>query len=225
MRRALSVSCLLLLAVYVCLMNGQQAPRSTVFEGARLIVGDGTVIEDSAFIMEGTQFSRAGRRGQVQIPAGAVRVDLSGKTVIPTKVDVHGHIGAEAASGRHENRARQRHGADAILHRLDGATRIRELGMDGPDSDGSRCCRDARLRRCGSPQHRIDRARQKRRLHGAGCESARKHCQFPEDQQSLPSRAGSGPCQTAREVASPMAQRLTLICDGGEHHAESKRLR
>jgi imidazolonepropionase-like amidohydrolase len=93
MRRALSVSCLLLLAVYVCLMNGQQAPRTTVFEGARLIVGDGTVIEDSAFIMEGTQFTRAGRRGQVQIPAGAARVDLSGKTVIPTKVDVHGHIG------------------------------------------------------------------------------------------------------------------------------------
>ena len=93
MRRALSVSCLLLLAVYVCLMHGQQAPRSTVFEGARLIVGDGTVIEDSDFIMEGTQFSRAGRRGQVQIPPGAVRVDLSGKTVIPTKVDVHGHIG------------------------------------------------------------------------------------------------------------------------------------
>ena len=67
MRRALSVSCLLLLAVYVCLMNGQQAPRSTVFEGARLIVGDGMMIEDSAFIIEG-----------LPIPGGSAEYSFAG---------------------------------------------------------------------------------------------------------------------------------------------------
>jgi imidazolonepropionase-like amidohydrolase len=68
----------------------------TVFEGARLITGDGTApIEDSAFVIQGDQFSGVGRRGEVQVPAGATRVDLAGKTVMPAKVDVHGHLGYE----------------------------------------------------------------------------------------------------------------------------------
>jgi imidazolonepropionase-like amidohydrolase len=93
MRRAMNVSWFLLLCGYACFLSARQAPRATVFEGARLIVGDGAMIEDSAFVMEGAEFSRVGRRGQVQIPFDALRVDLSGKTVMPAKVDVHGHIG------------------------------------------------------------------------------------------------------------------------------------
>src|SRR5262245_13568836 len=93
MRRAIILLSLLLLCGSAFLLTGQQAPRATVFEGARLIAGDGSVIEDAAFVMEGAQFSRVGRRGQVQIPTGALRVNLTGKTVMPAKVDVHGHIG------------------------------------------------------------------------------------------------------------------------------------
>jgi imidazolonepropionase-like amidohydrolase len=76
-------------------VNGQTRPSGvTVFEGARLITGDGSApIESSAFIVQNDQFTRVGRRGEVQIPAGAMRVDLSGKTVMPAKVDLHGHIG------------------------------------------------------------------------------------------------------------------------------------
>jgi imidazolonepropionase-like amidohydrolase len=65
----------------------------TVFEGARLITGDGSTIENSAFSIENTQFVQVGRRGQVRVPPGAARVDLTGKTVMPAKVDLHGHIG------------------------------------------------------------------------------------------------------------------------------------
>jgi imidazolonepropionase-like amidohydrolase len=72
---------------------GRQA-GVTVFEGARLITGDGGApIENSAFIVQSGQFTGVGRRGQLQIPAGAAHVDLTGKTVMPTKVDLHGHIG------------------------------------------------------------------------------------------------------------------------------------
>jgi imidazolonepropionase-like amidohydrolase len=68
--------------------------RVTVFEGARVITGDGGApIEDAAFIVENSQFTRVGRRGQVQVPQGAARVDLRGKTVMPGKVDLHGHLG------------------------------------------------------------------------------------------------------------------------------------
>jgi imidazolonepropionase-like amidohydrolase len=70
-----------------------QPPGITVYEGARLILGDGTAIEDGAFIVEGDRYSQVGRRGEVQAPAGAVHVDLTGKTVMPTLVDLHGHFG------------------------------------------------------------------------------------------------------------------------------------
>jgi imidazolonepropionase-like amidohydrolase len=74
--------------------QGTGSSGATVFEGARLITGDGSApIENSAFIVENTQFTRVGRRGELQAPAGAARVDLTGKTVMPTKVDLHGHIG------------------------------------------------------------------------------------------------------------------------------------
>ena len=65
-----------------------------LFEGARLISGDGNApIENSAFIVEGNRFSHVGKRGDLQVPPGAVRVDLTGKTVIPALVDAHSHIG------------------------------------------------------------------------------------------------------------------------------------
>jgi imidazolonepropionase-like amidohydrolase len=65
----------------------------TVFEGARLITGDGRVIENSAFLVEDTRITQVAARGSARIPSGAAHVDLSGKTVMPSKVDLHGHIG------------------------------------------------------------------------------------------------------------------------------------
>ncbi len=74
--------------------TGQATGTVTVFEGARLIVGDGSPpIEDAVFLVEGDRFSQVGRRGEIEIPAGAVTVDLTGKTVMPALVDAHSHIG------------------------------------------------------------------------------------------------------------------------------------
>jgi len=72
----------------------QKTGTITVFEGARLIAGDGgPVIEDSAFLVENNLFTKVGRRGDLQVPAGAIHVDLTGKTVMPAMVDLHGHLG------------------------------------------------------------------------------------------------------------------------------------
>jgi imidazolonepropionase-like amidohydrolase len=74
-----------------------QAPSRTavtVFEGARLIVGDGNApIESSAFVVENDRFTIVGRRGEVTVPQGAAHVDLTGKTVMPAMIDVHSHLG------------------------------------------------------------------------------------------------------------------------------------
>src|SRR5205085_8801027 len=50
-------------------------------------------IENSAFVVEGDRFTAVGRRGELTIPAGAMRVDLTGKTVIPALIDAHVHMG------------------------------------------------------------------------------------------------------------------------------------
>jgi imidazolonepropionase-like amidohydrolase len=72
-----------------------QAPSGvTAYEGARLIVGDGRrAIEDSVFLVQNSQFLAAGKKGSLKIPAGAAHVDLTGKTVMPAMVDLHGHLG------------------------------------------------------------------------------------------------------------------------------------
>jgi imidazolonepropionase-like amidohydrolase len=70
-----------------------QTPSVTVFEGARLIVGDGRVIDDGAFVVSAERFAQVGKRGELSVPAGAVRIDLTGKTVMPALVDLHGHLG------------------------------------------------------------------------------------------------------------------------------------
>ena len=70
-----------------------QAEAMTVFEGARLLVGDGSQpIENAVFTVENNRFTAVGQRGQFNVPAGAARVDLTGKTVMPAIIDTHKHL-------------------------------------------------------------------------------------------------------------------------------------
>jgi imidazolonepropionase-like amidohydrolase len=71
-----------------------QAQTATIFEGARLITGDGSApIENSAIVITGNRITAVGRRGEVAVPPGAARLDISGKTVMPALVDDHVHMG------------------------------------------------------------------------------------------------------------------------------------
>src|SRR5262245_24341386 len=70
-----------------------QAPTVTVFEGARVIIGDGRApIENATFIVSGNRITQVGRAGDVKAPAGATRVNLAGKTVMPMIIDTHTHL-------------------------------------------------------------------------------------------------------------------------------------
>ena len=74
----------------------EQPPRpisATVFEGARLVVGDGSdPIENATFVVDEDLFVVVGRTGAVEVPVGATRVDLTGRTVIPALIDTHTHL-------------------------------------------------------------------------------------------------------------------------------------
>ena len=100
MRTTKILSCLLVACSLVAVAEAQRRANVTLFEGARVITGVGgaygediEVIENSAFIVDNNRFTRVGRKGEVKLPAGAVRVDLTGKTVMPALVELHGHVG------------------------------------------------------------------------------------------------------------------------------------
>jgi len=97
---ASSIACLVALGQLTPLVvEAQQAAPVTVYEGARLIVGDGSApISDSAFVVENGRFASVGRRGQLRVPAGAARVDLTGKTVMPAIIDAHKHLAVTRAA-------------------------------------------------------------------------------------------------------------------------------
>jgi imidazolonepropionase-like amidohydrolase len=96
MSRSRILSCCLIVA-FACVSAAglQRASDGPIwFEGARLIPGDGSgPVENSAFVVEGDTFTWVGRKGERQPPAAALRVDLSGKTVMPSVIDGHNHIG------------------------------------------------------------------------------------------------------------------------------------
>jgi hypothetical protein len=66
-----------------------------IFRGARVIVGDGRVIEDGAFVVRDGLFVEVGRAAEVAGSDG-VAVDVQGKTIMPAIVNAHTHLGWEA---------------------------------------------------------------------------------------------------------------------------------
>ena len=66
-----------------------------LFTGARVIVGDGRVIEDAAFLVRGDLIVQVGNAGAVPAPPEASVVDLAGRTVMPALVNTHAHLGWE----------------------------------------------------------------------------------------------------------------------------------
>ncbi len=88
----------------------------TVFEGARLIVGDGSdPIEDATFVVVDDRISLVGRTGEVEVPAGATHVDLTGRTVIPAIIDTHVHTRTVRAELVEDLERKAYYGVGAVL--------------------------------------------------------------------------------------------------------------
>ena len=86
----------LTLGLATCSAEAPEEPISTVvaYEGATLITGDGSPpIGGGVLVVDAGIITAVGRATNVTIPEGATVVDVSGKTIMPTLVDLHGHVG------------------------------------------------------------------------------------------------------------------------------------
>jgi imidazolonepropionase-like amidohydrolase len=101
-----------------------QAPAATVFEGARVIVGDGRVIENATFVMQGDRITQVGAAAAIKAPTGATPVSLAGKTVMPAIVDAHVHTSTTQPELATDLRQRAQFGVGAALG----------MGLDGTDA-------------------------------------------------------------------------------------------
>jgi len=88
----------------------------TVFEGARLIVGNESApIENGTLVVDGARIVQAGRAADVTVPAGATRVNLAGKTVMPMLIDTHVHLSPTRELLTRDLRRRAYFGVSAAL--------------------------------------------------------------------------------------------------------------
>ncbi|MBA3442840.1 MAG: amidohydrolase family protein [Pyrinomonadaceae bacterium] len=83
----------------VSISSGKQTTLSAsalkAFIGARIIDGTGRApIENAVIVVRNGRIEAVGPSGQVAVPAGAERIDVSGKTIIPGIINTHGHVGA-----------------------------------------------------------------------------------------------------------------------------------
>jgi len=96
----------------------------TAYTGARLITGDGSVIEDGVFLVEADRFLEVGARSDIEIPDGAARVDLGGTTVMPAIVNAHIHLAATRPERTSQLQHMAYYGAGAVV----------SLGHDGGET-------------------------------------------------------------------------------------------
>ena len=116
---------------------------AVVFEGARLIVGDGSPpIENAALVVDGGRLVQVDTAAELGEWAGAKRVDLAGMTVMPAIIDTHTHLNQERDALIQDLRARARYGVSAAMslgrdtrdlsireEEISGAARFRSAGV------------------------------------------------------------------------------------------------
>ena len=92
--KSLAIGIVCLLALWTVGAPAQQSGSTKAFTGARVI--DGTVrapVDNATILVRDGRIVSVGPAAGVTVPAGAERVALAGKTVIPGLVNAHGHVG------------------------------------------------------------------------------------------------------------------------------------
>ena len=115
--------------------------QTTAFVGGRIIDGTGKVIENGTVVITGNKITAVGP-ASTAVPAGATRVDVKGKTLLPGLINAHGHVGNTVGLGTDKEKGYSRENLTRQLRTYAqyGVTTVFSLG---DDSEGSFALRDA----------------------------------------------------------------------------------
>jgi imidazolonepropionase-like amidohydrolase len=114
-----------------CLVATAADAQTTALVGARVFDGTGRVIEHATIVMNGERIEAVGPSASVRVPAGAMRVNVTGRTILPGLVNAHGHVGntvglrADAKGYTRDNLLRQ-----LRTYATYGVTTVFSLGDD-----------------------------------------------------------------------------------------------
>ena len=73
--------------------------NALLLQDARLIVGDGSVVERGSILITGGLIAAVGEVAADALPENTRIINLQGKTVMPALIDAHAHLGYEGHSG------------------------------------------------------------------------------------------------------------------------------
>ncbi|GAA5218742.1 amidohydrolase family protein [Corallincola platygyrae] len=78
---------------YIGFMQRSYQPRNKIaFVGGNIITMEkGKVIKNGTLVVDGKRIIALGEKGKVQIPADAIIIDITGKTLMPGLIDAHAH--------------------------------------------------------------------------------------------------------------------------------------
>jgi imidazolonepropionase-like amidohydrolase len=102
----------------------------TAYEGARVIVGDGRVLDNTTVVVNGATIAQVGGAA----PAGATRVNLAGKTIKPMILDTHIHLSTTREGAVRDLRQRPYWGVSAVMSM--GTDNLDLLDLRNKDTPG-----------------------------------------------------------------------------------------
>jgi imidazolonepropionase-like amidohydrolase len=117
----------------VAALSGPARAQVVAYEGARVIVGDGRTIENGTLVVQGDKIIAAG--ASAAVPAGATRVNLAGKTVMPAIIDTHVHLSPTRERLTRDLKLRAYYGVSTALSM--GTDNIELLPMRGENIPGA----------------------------------------------------------------------------------------
>ncbi|MBK8058642.1 MAG: amidohydrolase family protein [Gemmatimonadetes bacterium] len=125
-----SASLLLCAVVRVAHAQSPTAPPSSpvVLRAQRLIVGDGTTIDQPVVIVQGDRIIAVGPASSVAVPRGARVIDLPGHTLLPGLIDSHTHINSSDSDGGDMAVLRET-GAHAAIYGVVNAKKTLDAGF------------------------------------------------------------------------------------------------
>ena len=92
MKKALIVPTILLLVIIFLVCEFSAAQKTTVFKNVNLVsMLDDRASPEQTVIITGGRISKIGPADRIDVPAGAVVIDGSGKYLMPGLADMHAH--------------------------------------------------------------------------------------------------------------------------------------